>query len=135
VDAGQNGLLASITAPGGEATAEADRILVAVGRWPNIENLGLEVAGVRCERTGIPVNSQMETNVPGVYAIGDVTGTSPLAHVAMRGGEVAVKNALGRVARIDLKTVPWCVYFRLEESQYLFAMVSILLHSLSTSPI
>jgi dihydrolipoyl dehydrogenase len=110
VDARQSGLLATITAPSGQVTAEADQVLVAVGRQPNIENLGLEVAGVRVERTGIPVNSQTETNVPGVYAIGDVTGAMPLAHVAMQGGEVAVENALGRTAKLDLKTVPWCVY-------------------------
>ncbi len=52
----------------------------------------------------------METNVPGVYAVGDVTGMAQLAHVAMRGGEVAVENALGHQAKLDLKTVPWCVY-------------------------
>ena len=110
VDAGQSGLLAAITTPGGQVTAEADQILVAVGRRPNLENLGLEVAGIRFERIGIPVNSQMETNVPGVYAIGDVTGVAPLAHVAMQGGEVAAENALGHAAQLDLKTVPWCVY-------------------------
>ena len=110
MDAGQGGLLAAITTADGMVTTEADRLLVAVGRQPNIESLGLEVAGVRSERTGIPVSSQMETNVPGVYATGDVTGAMPLAHVAMQGGEVAVENALGHKAKLDLKTVPWCVY-------------------------
>jgi dihydrolipoamide dehydrogenase len=110
LDGGQSGLLAAIATPAGQLTAEADLILVAVGRQPNVENLGLDVAGVRVERMGIPVNGQMETNVPGVYAVGDVTGTMPLAHVAMQGGEVAVENALGYAARLDLKTVPWCVY-------------------------
>jgi len=110
VDAGPSGLLATIAAPSGQVTVEADLILVAVGRRPNVENLGLDVAGVRVERTGIPVNLQMETNVPGVYAVGDVTGVAPLAHVAMQGGEVAVENALGHPAKLDLKTVPWSVY-------------------------
>ena len=110
VDAGQSGLSATIATPDGQIAAQADQILVAVGRRPNIEGLGLEVAGVRAERTGIKVNSRMETNVPGIYAVGDVTGAMPLAHVAMRGGEVAVENALGRAAELDLKTVPWCVY-------------------------
>jgi len=110
VDAAPSGLLAAIAAPGGPLTVEADLILVAVGRRSNVENLGLDVAGVRADRSGIPVNSQMETNVPGVYAVGDVTGMAQLAHVAMRGGEVAVENALGYQAKLDLKTVPWSVY-------------------------
>jgi dihydrolipoamide dehydrogenase len=110
VDSGPGGLLAAITAPGGPLTVEADRILIAVGRRPNVENLGLDLAGVRVERTGIPVNGQTETNIPGLYAVGDVTGVAPLAHVAMQGGEVAVENALGRPAKLDLKTVPWLVY-------------------------
>ena len=50
------------------------------------------------------------TIVPGVYAVGDVTGGALLAHVTMRGGEVAVENALGHVAAFDPKTAPWCVY-------------------------
>jgi dihydrolipoamide dehydrogenase len=65
---------------------------------------------VRFDKAGIPVDAQMQTNVPGVYAVGDVTGGVLLAHVAMRGGEVAVENALGHTATLDLKTVPWCVY-------------------------
>jgi dihydrolipoamide dehydrogenase len=52
----------------------------------------------------------MQTEVPGVYAIGDVTGGMLLAHVASLGGEVAVENALGHSAKLDLKTVPSCVY-------------------------
>jgi dihydrolipoamide dehydrogenase len=56
------------------------------------------------------VNEQMQTNVPGIYAIGDVTGGLQLAHVASHGGEVAVENALGHSSTLDLKTVPSCVY-------------------------
>jgi dihydrolipoamide dehydrogenase len=110
LDAVEGGLQATITTPKGEISLEADQVLVAVGRRPNIEDLGLEVAGVRLEKTGIPVDAQMQTNVPGIYAIGDVTGAWQLAHVASLGGEVAVEHALGHDAAFDPKTVPSCVY-------------------------
>ena len=110
VDAVEGGLRAAVVTPEGKEGIEADRILVAVGRRPNIEDLDLEAAGVRFDKTGISVDAEMRTNVPGVYAIGDVTGGALLAHVAMRGGEVAVENALGHAATFDQKTVPWCVY-------------------------
>jgi len=89
---------------------EADRVLIAVGRRPNVEDLSLKAAGVRFDKAGISVDAQMQTNAPGIAAIGDVTGGPLLAHIAMRGGEVAVENALGHTATLDLKTVPWCVY-------------------------
>lgn len=110
VDALEGGLRATIVTPDGEVDIEADWVLVAVGRRPNVEDLGLEAAGVRFDKAGIPVDAQMQTNVPGVYAVGDVTGGALLAHVAMRGGEVAVENALGHTTTLDLRTVPWCVY-------------------------
>jgi dihydrolipoamide dehydrogenase len=110
VDGVPGGLRATIAAPDGEVTMDADRILVAVGRRPNVEGLGLEAADVRFDKTGIQVNSRMQTNVPDIYAVGDVTGGALLAHVAMRGGEVAVENALGHAVTFDSKTVPWCVY-------------------------
>lgn len=65
---------------------------------------------MRVEKTGIPVDARMQTNVPGIYAIGDVTGITQLAHVASLDGEVAVENALGHGVTLDLKTVPNCVY-------------------------
>ena len=110
VDAVEGVLQATVVTPGGEVEIEADRVLVAVGRRPNVEDLGLEAADVRFDKAGIPVNARMQTNVPGVYAVGDATGGALLAHVAMRGGEVAAENALGHAAAFDPKTVPWCVY-------------------------
>jgi dihydrolipoamide dehydrogenase len=110
MDAVNGGLQATVATPDGEQSLKADKILVAVGRRPNIEDLGLETAGVRVEKTGIPVDAQMQTNVPGIYAIGDVTGGIQLAHVASLGGEVAMENALGHTANLNLKTVPSCVY-------------------------
>jgi dihydrolipoamide dehydrogenase len=102
-------LRVAFTTPEGEQTIEVDKVLVSVGRRSNVEDLGLEAAGVRVER-GIPVNERMETNVPGLYAIGDVTGQWWLAHVASKGGVVAAENACGHAARIDTKAVPSCVF-------------------------
>jgi len=104
------GLKALVKTPKGDIQIEADKVLVSVGRRANTEDLGLDAAGVRVEKTGIPVDAQMRTNVPGVYAIGDVTGQVLLAHVASLGGEIAVENALGHPASLDLKTVPYIVY-------------------------
>ncbi len=95
---------------GSEGTVEADVVLVATGRWPNTENLGLENIGIALERRFIPVNERMETIVPGVYAIGDVTPGPALAHVASRGGEVAVENIAGHPVRMDYRVIPSCVY-------------------------
>ena len=84
-----------------------ERILVSIGRSMNSENLGLDNAGVVIGRRGeIQVNEKMETNVPGIYAIGDVTGNVMLAHVASRQGLVAVDNALGGDSRMDYTVVP-----------------------------
>ena len=110
VDAVEDGLRASVVTPDDEELIEADRILLAVGRRPNVEDLNLKAAGVHFDETGISVDTKMQTSVPGVYAIGDVTGGALLAHVAMRGGEVAVENALGHAATFEEKTIPWCVY-------------------------
>lgn len=110
VDAMDDGLRSKVTTPGGQLSLETDRILVAVGRQPNIEKIGLDLVGAHTEKTGIPVDAQMRTNVPGVYAIGDVTGSMQLAHVASQGGIVAVETALGHTSSLDLKTVPNCVY-------------------------
>jgi dihydrolipoamide dehydrogenase len=63
-------------------TIPAQRVLLAVGIQPNVENLGLETLGVELERGAIKVDDYCRTNVPGIYAIGDVTMKLPLAHVA-----------------------------------------------------
>jgi len=70
----------------------------------------LPEAGVKFSKKGIEVNERMETNVPGVYAIGDVTGKWLLAHYASAQGEVAAKNAMGQEEQMDERVVPRCVY-------------------------
>ncbi len=88
----------------------ADVVLVATGRRPNTEDLGLESIGIQPERGYITVNDHMQTRVPGVYAVGDVTPGPALAHVASRGGEVAAETIAGQTARLDPRTIPSCVY-------------------------
>jgi dihydrolipoamide dehydrogenase len=94
----------------GEKAFEAQYVLVAVGRKPNIEGLGLQEVGVRFSKKGIEVNEKMETSIPGVYAIGDVTGQWLLAHFASAQGEVAAENAMGHEVLMDSRVVPRCVY-------------------------
>jgi len=108
---GPEGRLQVTAGTGGEEKVfTAQYVLMAVGRKPNVEGLGLEEAGVKFSKKGIEVNDKMETNVPGIYAIGDVTGKWLLAHYASAQGEVAAKNALGQEAHMDERVVPRCVY-------------------------
>lgn len=89
---------------------ETEMVLVAIGRSLNNKEIGLEEVGVKTERGKILVDDRMETNVPGIYAIGDVVGGIMLAHVASREGIVAVNNCIGRPSRIDYRVVPACIY-------------------------
>lgn len=89
----------------------AEKVLVSIGRALNSEDMGLEAAGVKKgERGNIIVNSRMETNVPGIYAVGDVTGGMLLAHVASAEGIVAVKNAMGQECEMDYSVVPAAIF-------------------------
>lgn len=82
---------------GQDVTLEGDKVLVAIGVRGNIENIGLENAGIATtERGFIAVNEKMQTNVPNVYAIGDVTGKLPLAHCASAQGAIAAETIAGR---------------------------------------
>ncbi len=94
----------------GGATVEAERILIATGRRLNSAGIGLEQAGVMVANGAIQVNERMETSARGVYAIGDVTGISLLAHVASMQGLVAALNVTGGDARMDYSAVPNCIY-------------------------
>ncbi len=93
-----------------DALVEVDKILVAVGRRPNVEELALDSIGVAVDRSGIQVDEHMRTSVPHVYAIGDVVGRMLLAHVAMHEGLVSVENALGQVRSMSYAAVPGCVF-------------------------
>jgi dihydrolipoamide dehydrogenase len=92
-------------------SVEADYVLIATGRLPYTEGLGLAELGVPCGKgRAIVVDDYLQTTVPGVYAVGDVTGGWMLAHVASRQGEIAAENALGDKKGIDYRAVPYCVF-------------------------
>jgi dihydrolipoamide dehydrogenase len=85
---------------------------MAIGVQPNSENLGLEKVGVKVERGAVVVDGYMRTNVPGIYAIGDLTGKMPLAHVASAQGIVAAEHIAGHETRPieDYAWMPRCIY-------------------------
>jgi len=97
---------------GTASSVEADKVLVAVGRAPNTENLGLERIGVVLDRGFVKTGDYYETAVRGVYAVGDVVSTPLLAHVASKEGEIAVERIAGRTPekRISLDEIPSAVY-------------------------
>lgn len=98
-----------------KAAISCDAVLVSVGRKVVSQGLGLEKAGVLVNDRGvIDVNEKMETNVPGIYAIGDVTGKYMLAHVASHQGIIAAMNAVGQEARFSDRAIP-AVIFTLPE--------------------
>ena len=95
---------------GAEHTVEGDKILVSVGRRANTKGYGLETLGVELERGGIKVDEKMCTSVPGVYAAGDVTGFSMLAHTASREAEVVINNLCGHPDTMHYRAIPGIVY-------------------------
>ena len=90
--------------------AEGKKVLVSIGRVPNTDALNLECLGLKMNGKAIDVDQNMRTNMPGLYAIGDVNGTSMLAHTASMEGIIAVENILGRRRSIDYSTVPSCIH-------------------------
>lgn len=96
---------------GREEALEAEKALVAIGVQPNTENLGLEEVGVQLERGWVVVDERMRTAAPDIYAIGDVTGRLPLAHVASAQGIVAAEDIAGANPQpLDYDAVPRCTY-------------------------
>jgi dihydrolipoamide dehydrogenase len=88
----------------------SEKILLSVGRKPVTQGFGLESLGIELHKGGIKVDNKMRTNVPGVFAAGDVTGFSLLAHTAYREGEVVVNNLTGREDVMRYNAIPWVVY-------------------------
>jgi len=93
-----------------EILFRAGKALVAVGRSPYTDGLQLEKINVVFDGKFIKVNEKMETNIPEIYAIGDVTGRQMLAHKASTEGIVAAENALGRQTKVDYSKIPNCIY-------------------------
>jgi len=95
---------------GNDVTLDADKVLVAVGRRPISDGLGLEEVGVKLERGFIPVDKRLRTNVPGIYAIGDVAGQPMLAHKASREAEVVAEVIAGHKAEFDVRCIPAVIF-------------------------
>ena len=102
---GKQGLSVSLAS---SESLSASHVLVAVGRKPSTEVLG--ALAIEKERGFIRTTAQMQTSMPGIYAVGDVTGKSMLAHAAAKMGEIAAENIMGHAATFDVAAVPGCIY-------------------------
>ena len=100
----------SFTRKGKEETVVADKVLMAVGRRANLDSLNLEHIGIECTRRGISVNEVMQTNIPHIYAIGDINGLMMLAHAATFQGIVALDHIMDMQNEIDLSVMPAAVF-------------------------
>jgi dihydrolipoamide dehydrogenase len=111
IDTSGNGVKAFVKTAKGEEVLEADILLSAVGIKTNIENIGLEETGIATDRDKILVNAYYQTNVPGYYAIGDITPGQALAHVASAEGILCVEKIAGlHVEALDYGNIPGCTY-------------------------
>ena len=93
---------------GEQITVNGDKVLVSIGRLPNTE--GLDELGLEMNGKFISINDKLETSVPNVYAIGDVTGKKQLAHVASDMGTIAAENAMGADHIMSYDIIPSCIY-------------------------
>ncbi len=108
VDLSDSGVTATLS---DGKTIEAEKMLVSIGRSVNTKNIGLEDIGVvQGERGEVKVDGSMQTNVDGVYAIGDVTGGIMLAHLASKEGIVAAENAMGGSSKVNYDVVPAAIF-------------------------
>ncbi|MDO6432329.1 dihydrolipoyl dehydrogenase [Flavitalea sp. BT771] len=117
VDTSGNGVKAKVKTPNGEVTLEADIVLSAVGIAANIENIGLETLGVKTDKGKISVDKFYQTNVQGIYAIGDCVPGQALAHVSSKEGIICVENIAYNEKKyahqpeaLDYNNVPGCTY-------------------------
>jgi dihydrolipoamide dehydrogenase len=105
-----DGLLVTAVGKKGEISYTADKVLVATGRRPCIQGVGLEALGVACKDGFITVNEDYETSVKGIYAIGDVIGGTMLAHLASAEGATAVERMAVLESHVDYEAVPSCIF-------------------------
>jgi dihydrolipoamide dehydrogenase len=113
LEKGEGNVTATLKAKDGKTeTLVADRVILAVGIVGNVENIGLEAAGVKVEKTHVVINEWGETGVPGLYAIGDLVGPPWLAHKAMHEGVIVAERIAGvkGVHPLDASKVPGCTY-------------------------
>lgn len=111
VDSSGQGVKAKVKTPDGEMTLDADIVLSAVGVVANIEGVGLEELGIKIEKGRIIVDANQQTNIPGIYSIGDCTPHQALAHKATKEGINAAEHLAGHKPEpIDYNNVPGCTY-------------------------
>jgi dihydrolipoamide dehydrogenase len=111
VDTSGAGCIATVKTPDGEIKLEADIVLSAVGVATNIEGIGLEEVGVKTDKGKVVVDDFYKTNVPGVYAIGDIVKGQALAHVASAEGIICVENIAGKKPEpLNYNNIPGCTY-------------------------
>ena len=111
VDTSGSSVKVTVEKDGAAQTLECDKVLVAIGIQPNVEDIGLETVGIAIDRTGIVVDEKMATNVAGIYAIGDVNGKMPLAHVASAQAMIAVETIAGLETQpLDYAYMPRATY-------------------------
>ena len=111
VDTSGSSVKVTVEKDGAAQTLECDKVLVAIGIQPNVEDIGLETVGIATDRTGIVVDEKMGTNVAGIYAIGDVNGKMPLAHVASAQAMIAVETIAGLETQpLDYTYMPRATY-------------------------
>ena len=106
----EEGLIVKAEGQKGEIAVKAEKVLVSTGRRMNAEGLNLDAAGIDYDEKGIKVNENFATNIPGIYAIGDVIEGPMLAHVASDEGKAAVENMLGLKGHINYDAVHSCVF-------------------------
>ena len=108
----QNGdeLTVTYTRKGKEETVVADKVLMAVGRRPNLASLNLEEVGIEATPRGVVVNENMQTNIPHIYAIGDIIGGYMLAHAATFQGIRALNHIMGTPDKLNLNVMPAAVF-------------------------
>jgi dihydrolipoamide dehydrogenase len=111
VTAGKKGVTVEYSTKAGEHKLECERLIVCIGRVPNTEGLGAEAVGLRCdERGSIEVDEHCRTNLPNVWAIGDVVRGPMLAHKAEEEGVAVAQRIAGQSGHVDFNTVPWVIY-------------------------
>lgn len=114
IEQADKGPVTTIERQDGIQKVESECVLICTGRKANIEKLGLEIAGVRCENGRIVTDAFMRTTAKDIFAVGDCTSKIMLAHVASAQAEVAAENAMGKQKTFSEKTVPNCVYMEPE---------------------
>lgn len=110
IDKSGKALSVTVDKDGAKSTLPCDQVLVSTGRELDIEGLNLDGLGVKYDRKGVKVDENYQTSVPGIYAIGDVTGRVMLAHVASEEGKVCVERMNGEDAQVDYDLIPSAIF-------------------------